>query len=455
MYYQHNPFENKWGHMSWGHTISRDLVNWTNLPVAIPEQVSGDTVTSIYSGSAVWDNDNTSGFCKGGKGCLVAIFTADQPNQKKESQYVAYSNDGGMSFTQYNKNPVVEVKGVYDFRDPNVFWYEPAKEWIMTVSALFEKKIRFYSSKNLRDWELRSSFAANNIARECPSMIPLAVDGDPARIKWVLMVCAGSSRGPFMQYFVGDFDGVTFKSDNPESDTLLVDYGDSFYAAIPWRDAPANKTILIGWLVPGKVETNPWKGQMSIPRDLSLITTAEGIRLFEKPSAVISDSLEKYSHHPFFSAKSIKINDGVMELSKKDGFNGNANWITAEISLNDAEKAGFNIAEKRDRNGVVVKKIVVGYDVAKQELYVDCSLSEKDHKPAVNLVQTIPLKLQSNKIKLQILLDKSSLEVFVNDGEKVLTTVIYPDADATGLSVFGDGNVLINSLKIWDLGKDK
>lgn len=143
----------------------------------------------------------------------------------------------------------------------------------------------------------------------------------------------------------------------------------------------------------------------------------------------------------------------MIELSKKDQFNNNTYWINSEITLNNAKKVGFNVAEKRDINGNVVKKVVIAYDVAKQELYVDCSFSEKEHKPAVNLIQTFPLKPQNNKIRLQILLDKSSLEVFGDDGEKVLTTLIYPDADATGFSVFGDGNAIVNSLKIWDLVK--
>lgn len=455
LYYQHNPFENKWGHMSWGHAISKNLFHWKNLPVAIPEMIKGDTVISIFSGSAVWDKNNTSGFCKGGKGCLVAIFTGDQPNQKKEAQYIAYSNDGGISFTEYKGNPAIDEPGNNDnFRDPNVFWYAPTKQWIMTVSALFESKIRFYGSKNLREWHLLGSFNANSVARECPSMVPLAVDGNPKHIKWVLMVCAGNARGPYMQYYVGDFNGTTFKSDNPEGDTYLIDYGDSFYAAIPWRNAPGNKTVLIGWLVPGKAETYPWKGQMSIPRDLSLRTTPDGIRLFQNPSASISNSLAKYSHGRVFSANNISINNKVVQLSKKNEFNNNTNWIDAEITLNKASKFGFNIAEKRDANGIVIKKIIVGYNVAKQELYVDCSSSEKDYKNAVNLVQTMPLKAYHNKINLQILQDKSSLEVFVNHGEKVSTTVIYPDADATGLSVFGEGNAVISSLKMWDMNNN-
>jgi fructan beta-fructosidase len=135
LYYQHNPFENKWGHMSWGHATSTDLVHWKNFAVAIPEVVSKDTTTWIYSGSAVLDKNNTSGFGLNGKPPIVAIFTADQPKQHKESQYIAYSNDGGLNYIQYKNNPVIDLN-LHDFRDPNVFWYEPTKQWIMTVSMV-------------------------------------------------------------------------------------------------------------------------------------------------------------------------------------------------------------------------------------------------------------------------------------------------------------------------------
>src|SRR5664279_2229331 len=130
LYNQQNPFANHWGHMSWGHATSKDLVHWKHLPIAIPETIDKDT-TWRYSGCAVWDKNNTSGFCKTG-GCIVAVYTADQPNLKKESQFIAYSNDGGLSYTNYAHNPVLDLH-LKDFRDPNVFWYEPSKQWLMTV----------------------------------------------------------------------------------------------------------------------------------------------------------------------------------------------------------------------------------------------------------------------------------------------------------------------------------
>jgi len=451
MYYQHNPFENKWGHMSWGHTTSTDLYNWKDLPVAIPEQVSRDTVKAIFSGSAVWDKDNTSGFCKG-KGCLVAIFTVDQPKQKKESQYIAYSNDNGLTFKFYRKDPVIDLNES-DFRDPNVFWYAPSKKWVMVVSSLTEHVIKFYSSKNLRDWSLMSSFAANNVGRECPSMVPLAVDGNPQKIKWVLEVCSNGAHGPFMQYFVGDFDGTSFKSDNPESLTLPVDYGDSFYAAIPWRNAPGNRTILIGWLVPYKIRTSPWSGQMSIPRDLSLKTTSEGIRLYQQPTAIIAGALDKHAHGRMAALKDVNLDNKRIELSKEREFNSNAYWITASFKLDKATKVGFDVAVKKDANGKVTRKVTAGYDAVKQELYIDCTEWEKGLKADNNLVLTAPMTIKDNEVKIGLLFDRSSLEIFGNGGQRVITTNVFPDEDATHCDVFGEGNATLENLKIWDLGR--
>jgi levanase/fructan beta-fructosidase len=456
LYYQHNPFENKWGHMSWGHATSKDLVHWKNFPVAIPEIVSKDTTTWIFSGSAVLDKNNTSGFGVNGKAPLVAIFTGDQPKQHKESQFIAYSNDGGMSFTQYAKNPVIDLNKS-DFRDPNVFWYAPTKQWIMTVSMVNEHMVRIYGSKNLKEWTKLSDFGPAGFTKngwECPSMLPLVVDNNPAKIKWILFVSSGGGHGPLIQYFVGDFDGTTFKNDNPDDKVLTVDYGDAFYAAIAWRDAPGNRKIWLGWLQNGRVETSPWKGQMAIPRDLSFKTTPEGIRLTQPPSTVISGLLSKLAGKYMLSEKDVKIDNKAISLTKNGRFGSNANWIDAEINLNDSKNAGFNIVEKKDANGNVIKKVVVGYDVDKEELYVDCSGAEKEHKLAENLVLSAPMKPVNGIVRIQVLLDKSSLEVIGNGGEKVISTMIYPDTDATGMSAFADGKAMLNNLKIWDMSKD-
>ncbi|MGN8072470.1 glycoside hydrolase family 32 protein [Mucilaginibacter sp. SG564] len=442
LYYQHNPFENKWGHMSWGHATSKDLISWKHFPVAIPEIVTKDTTTWIYSGSAVLDKNNTSGFGKNGKPPLVAIFTADQPKQKKESQFIAYSNDGGLSYKQYAKNPVIDLN-MRDFRDPNVFWYAPTKQWIMTVAMVDDHMVRFYGSKNLREWTKLSDFGPAGFTKngwECPSLLPLVVDDNPAHIKWVLLVSSGGEHGPLMQYFVGDFDGTTFKSVNDNHKVLTVDYGDAFYAAIAWRDAPQNKKVLLGWLQNGRPETYPWKGQMSIPRDLSLKTTSEGLVLNQSPSVFVNRSLSKYTKGLAIEKKNISINSPGLALHN----GGNAYWINAEFNIKNSKKIGFNIAEKAGTD----KKILVGYDAEKQQLFINCTGSEENNKSPENLIQTAPMKAVNGVVRIKVLLDQSSLEVFGNDGEKVISTMVYPDKDAQSLSLFSDGETVLKYLKV-------
>ena len=186
LYNQQNPFENHWGHMSWGHATSLDLVHWKHLPIAMPEAIDGKDTTWRFSGSAVYDKNNTSGFCKTG-GSIVAIYTADQPNIHKESQFVAYSNDGGMHFTQYSGNPVIDLNR-RDFRDPNVSWNDQIKKWLMVVALPGDNKVRFYSSPNLKDWHLLSEFGPAGLKGgiwECPSFIQLPVAGEANKKKWV------------------------------------------------------------------------------------------------------------------------------------------------------------------------------------------------------------------------------------------------------------------------------
>ena len=200
LYNQQNPFENKWGHMSWGHATSTDLVHWKHLPVALAETIDKDT-TWRFSGSAVLDKNNTSGFCKT-ENCIVILYTADQPNLKKESQFVAYSNDGGKSFTNYQGNPVIDLH-LKDFRDPNVFWFEKTNQWIMAVALPTEHKVRIYGSTDLKSWTALSDFGPEgyiNANWECPFLIQLPVDNNNANQKWVLAVsAAGDERGIYSQ----------------------------------------------------------------------------------------------------------------------------------------------------------------------------------------------------------------------------------------------------------------
>lgn len=258
LFYQFNPFGDKWGHMSWGHAVSRDMVRWEHLPVALYEE--NDVM--IFSGSAVIDWKNTSGFGKNGQPPMVAIYTGHYTKKPLQNQHLAYSNDRGRTWTKYSGNPVLDL-GERDFRDPKVMWHEPTKRWVMTVAWPAHRKVRFYASPNLKEWTHLSDFGPAGSTKgiwECPDLFPLAVENQRGQQKWALIINVGSGApagGSGCQYFVGDFDGKQFTLDAsypkpqlefvPEG-KLLADFDGDDYAG--WRatgdafgDAPARGKI--------------------------------------------------------------------------------------------------------------------------------------------------------------------------------------------------------------------
>ncbi len=218
LFYQYNPFGDKWGHMSWGHAVSPDLVHWEHLPVALYEENG----VMIFSGSAVVDWKNTSGFGENGKPPMVAIYTGHYTGKPLQNQQIAYSNDRGRTWTKYSGNPVLDI-GAKDFRDPKVMWHEPTKKWVMTVCMPTDRQVRFYGSPNLKDWTLLSEFGPAGAVKgiwECPDLFPLKVEGS-RQSKWVLIVNIGGDAvagGSGCQYFVGEFDGSRFFMEPSKSD---------------------------------------------------------------------------------------------------------------------------------------------------------------------------------------------------------------------------------------------
>lgn len=223
LFYQHNPFGNKWGHMSWGHAVSKDLVHWEHLPLALPE--ANDIM--IFSGSAVVDWKNTSGFGVDGKPPLVAIYTGHHTTQKRQDQRIAYSNDRGRTWTKWSGNPVLDIRAA-DFRDPKVFWHPETSEWIMVLALSPERKVLFYGSPDLKHWRPLGEFGPAGSVEgiwECPDLFPLPVEGGDHQ-KWVLIVNVGGGApagGSGCQYFVGEFDGKRFTPDHRTHPRLTVD----------------------------------------------------------------------------------------------------------------------------------------------------------------------------------------------------------------------------------------
>ena len=252
LFFQYNPFGTQWGHMSWGHAVSKDLLHWEELPVAIPEGEEG----MIFSGSAVSVGDE-----------LIAIYTLH--NVKNQSQCIATSKDNGRTFVKYEANPVLDL-GLEHFRDPKVFRYED--RWIMAVVKAEERLACFYSSHDLKNWKFESEFG--NVGAiggqwECPDLFPLTIDGEEV---WVLIISlnpGGIKNTSGTQYFIGDFDGSTFTPRYSTDEPRWFDYGSHNYAGVTFNNEPNNKRIFIGWLnswqLQNEVQTS-WTGSMTIPR---------------------------------------------------------------------------------------------------------------------------------------------------------------------------------------------
>ncbi len=453
LFYQYNPYGAKWGHMTWAHATTEDFVNWANLPIAIPENEQDSTM--IFSGSAVVDTENSSGFGTKENPPMVAIYTAYNHSKDSlkagQSQHLAFSTDKGLSWKKYEKNPIIDLKKK-DFRDPNVFWHKDSKQWIMSVVLPLEFKCLFYASKNLKEWKLLSEFANAGDRRmiwECPALIELPIDGNEKNKKWALLISSAhpdsTSKYVGMQYFIGNFDGKTFKNLNQASTTLWLEYGKDFYAAIPWNQNPDGRKIIYGWMnnwaYADTIPTSPWRGQMSVPRAITLKTYPEGIRLVQQPVKEL-ESLRKKNYH-FENVEVSEISDILKEIRS------NTLEIQVEFEVQDVKEFGIKVAQGKS------EETIIGYELGSQQVYIDRTKSGivgfKENFPSKDKA---PLQVENGKIKLQILLDKCSVEVFANDGKVAITNLIFPSKDSNALSLFAKGGkVKITDLTIWELAK--
>jgi fructan beta-fructosidase len=439
LFYQYNPFGNSWGHMSWGHAISTDLVHWKHLPVALAEENG----VMMFSGSAVVDWNNSSGLCQNSdprdKSCLIAIYTGHIEG-KNQSQHIAVSNDRGRTWTKFAGNPVLDI-GYKDFRDPKVFWHEATKQWVMVVSLSKEQKVHFYGSPNLKNWTLLSEFgnagvADKNVLWECPDLFELPIEGQAGKKRWVLIVninpggVAGGSGG---QYFIGTFDGKTFTNDNPADTKLFLDHGKDFYAAVSFSDIPKRdgRRIIIGWMsnwqYAGKEPTTPWRTAQSIPRELKLQQTAAGLRLVQRPIAELQMLRGNQD-----LVRNQKIGND-QNLSKLFLMSGEALEIIGEFEV--GKDAGAMV---RLRSGPT--ETLVGYDAARGKMFVDRTKSGNvDFNKNFAGMNEAPLATKRGKVKLHIFVDRSSVEVFGNDGEAAITDRIFPASTKQQVELRGYG----------------
>lgn len=450
LFYQYHPYGLQWGPMHWGHAVSKDLVTWEHLPVALYPDEKG----TIFSGSAVVDQNNTSGFQTGKEKPLVAIYTQDREGHQVQS--IAYSNDKGRTWTKYAGNPVIPNPGKKDFRDPKVFWYEKEKKWVMVLAA--GDRILMYTSKNLKQWAYASEFGQGQGSHggvwECPDLFELPVDGKSNQKKWVLQVSVGNgavSGGSGMQYFVGDFDGTHFKNENPSDKVLWTDYGRDFYAAVSWSDIPSRdgRRLWLGWMsnwqYANDVPTSPWRSATSIPRELKLKALTDGVRVIQTPVKeleAIRGTSKKW--------KNLTISPASHNVLT--GLSGDAYEINAEFKVSPGSAAEFGFKVRTGEKQFTK----VGYDRRNAKLFVDRSKSGNvTFNPAFDTRnETAPLKPVNGKVKMRIFVDRSSVEVFGNDGQQVITDVILPDRSSKGLELYAaNGGVKVKSLRIHPLKK--
>ena len=429
LFFQFNPEGNEWGNMSWGHATSPDLVSWSEQPVAIPCDVDEE----VYSGSAVVDSRNTSGFGTADAPPMVAVYTsaytAATVREDLQAQSLAYSTDGGQTWTKYANNPVLE-RNSRDFRDPKVFWYEPTQSWRMVVALSTEHRVSIYSSPNLRDWTHLSDFGgwgAQSGVWECPDLFSLAIDGDTSQTRWVLLVSItpGMSAGPSgTQYFVGDFDGTTFSphGDDPAQVNWL-DHGRDNYAGVTFSGAPDDRRILIGWMgnwqYAGVVPTSPWRGQMTAPRELSLVSGRDGPRLAQQ--VVGLDVLIQ-------AGEARAVDAGTSAALPAGG----AAYLEVLVDLGAEGEAGIEL--RGDDSAVT--RILVAADPAR--LVVDRTRSGAEVHDLFPSVESAPL--DAGTTTLRILLDRSSVEVLAQDGTCSITDLVFPPGGYTTVALVSSGS---------------
>ena len=474
LFFQHNPFGDDWGNMSWGHATSPDLVTWTELPVAIEHGVAADgtSIEGIFSGSAVVDVDDTAGFrtSPDGPAPLVAVYTsAHTPEHPTlpgiQAQSVAYSLDGGVTWLRHAGNPVLD-RGSADFRDPKVFRYDGSagSYWVMVAVEALDKKVVLYRSDNLRDWTYLSEFGPANATGgiwECPDLFELAVDGDPATTRWVLVInlnpggVAGGSAG---QYFVGQFDGVTFHSEStvpadpglaPGSRAELerydwLDWGSDYYAAVSFFGTGGlDHRVMVGWL-------NNWeyahalavgpilRSRMALPRRVELVTTPTGPRLRQ---SVVPELAGRLATDAAVRRDGATL-DGVTPLDVA----ATAAHISVTLTPGTASTCGLRLLGD-DEHGTLV-----GYDARTGRVFVDRSAGRdpgvgdaflsRDEAP-------LPATATDGPVHLDVYIDGGSVEVFAADGLRTITQLQFPPSGAGRIDGFAtDGVAELVSLTV-------
>jgi fructan beta-fructosidase len=456
LFYQYYPDDTVWGPMHWAHAVSSDLVHWENLPIALYPDEKG----YIFSGSAVFDEHNTSGLGPPETSPLIAIFTYHDPIRgaentlDHESQAIAYSLDDGRTWIKYEGNPVLpNPGGKKDFRDPNVFWHDETQRWMMVVSVF--DHVEIYSSPNLINWDFLSDFGYNfgamNGTWECPDLFPIQID-ETGETRWVLIQNlnpGGPQGGSGTQYFIGDFDGSEFTLD-PEFESQLdrngphwADWGRDNYAGITWFGAPDDRRLFIGWMsnwdYAQQVPTDTWRSAMTIPRDLSLtFGTEEGYVLRSRPAPELSKLRASGGENVTDAALSEHgaVLNGPSEITISMPANAASGEIKIVFSNASDEKYIFSLsADGKTFSSDRTQAGPAGFS----ETFAD-----RTHRA--------PRLSVSDVLTLEIFVDASSFEIFADDGATVMTETVFPTTALDRLSISSTtSNVQNTEIALYEL----
>jgi levanase/fructan beta-fructosidase len=404
LFFQHNPEGDLWGNMSWGHATSTDLFHWEELPVAI-----GCTEeTGIFSGSAVIDYTNSAGFGSTDNPAMVAIYTSHKNDGSNQSQHLAYSLDEGVTWVKYDGNPVLDLE-MKDFRDPKVSWDATTNTWLMVIAKPEEHKIAFFRSPNLKDWAHLSDFGPLGAAGgcwECPDLFPLTTPSGVTR--WVLLVSlnpGGITGGSGTQYFIGDWDGEIFTTSQGD-EVKWIDHGRDNYAGVTFNNIEDGRRIFMGWMnnweYSNTIETNPWRGAMTLPRELSLSSNNGNFQLHLQPVA-------EYS----------KLQ------GERVGDNDNLELQEISVDITNGESVTLRISDGEGRY------IECGYSAKKSALFVDryhawFGQYQNNYQES---------KVDSGNFTLVAIIDRGAIEIATESGKSLITSLHLLDGETYAVEV--------------------
>lgn len=439
LFYQYYPDSNVWGPMHWGHAVSPDMIRWEHLPIALYP----DSLGYIFSGSAVVDYYNTSGLGSPQQPAMVAIFTYHRPDADKtnsndfQNQGLAYSLDHGRTWKKYDKNPILRKLGERDFRDPKVFWDDTYSKWFMILAV--KDHVELYGSDNLREWSYLSRFGetvgAHGGVWECPDLFEIEIKGSREK-KWVMLVNINPGAingGSGTQYFIGKFDGTEFKPESKE--TLWLDFGKDNYAGVTWSTPAAEKRkLFLGWMSNWQygqaVPTTKWRSAMTVPRVLSLLPTEQGLRLGSNP---VSEVRTLREGPPAEYTDVLAFSDST---SAEISLPGSQLEVVMEIDRESNQKDFEIVLENKSG-----EKLLVGLRSDSNQLYVDRTKSgQSGFSPEFPGTHAGQRSFTSRDIKLTLILDAASIEVFADDGTTCITDIFFPVAPYSTLKVNAPGS---------------